>query len=254
MSVILTENLSKRYRGGTLALKNLNLEVRDSEVFGFIGPNGSGKSTTIHLLLNFIRPSSGSALLFGEPVIGAMHRKRLGYVPESINLHTYHTGRSLLNFYGQLSGLKSLRLKRRVEELLEFVGLYDDANRRISKYSKGMLQRLGLAQALLHDPELLIFDEPTSNMDPVGRREFREMVLNLKKQGRTVFISSHILSELGAMCDRVAIMQFGELKRLEDLRTWDEVDDSSLEKLFFDTIETERTDLTPSRQSEGSDQ
>ncbi|MCY3883760.1 MAG: ABC transporter ATP-binding protein [Gammaproteobacteria bacterium] len=254
MSVIFTENLSKRYKGGTLALKNLNLEVRESEVFGFIGPNGSGKSTTIHLLLNFIRPSGGSAQLFGEPVIGARHRKRLGYVPETISLHTYHNGRGLLNFYGQLSGLKSLRLKRRIEEVLQFVGLQNDAKRRVSKYSKGMLQRLGLAQALLHDPELLIFDEPTSNMDPVGRREFRELVLDLKKQGRTVFISSHILSELGAVCDRVAIMQSGELKRLEDLRTWNDVDDSSLEKLFFDTIEQERTDQASSHQSESSDQ
>lgn len=254
MSVILTENLSKRYKGGTLALKNLNLEVRESEVFGFIGPNGSGKSTTIHLLLNFIRPSSGSALLFGEPVIGAKHRRRLGYVPESINLHTYHTGRSLLNLYGQLSGLKSVQLKRSVEELLEFVGLQNDAKRKVSKYSKGMLQRLGLAQALLHDPELLIFDEPTSNMDPVGRREFREMVLGLKKQGRTVFISSHILSELGAVCDRVAIMQSGELKRLEDLRSWGEVDDSSLEKLFFETIELDSSEQVPSHQSDSSDQ
>jgi ABC-2 type transport system ATP-binding protein len=239
LSVILTEKLSKTYGSRTVALTDLDLEVRESEVFGYIGPNGSGKFTTIHLLLNFIRPSGGTAQLFGEPVTGSKHRRRLGYVPESINLHTYHTGRSLLKYYGQLSGLKRDRLDRRIEELLEYVGLQKDAKRRVSKYSKGMVQRLGLAQALLHDPELLILDEPTSNMDPVGRRAFRELVLDLKKQGKTVFISSHILSELGAVCDRVAILQGGTLRRLEDLQTWDEVSDRSLEQIFFKTIESE---------------
>lgn len=241
MSVILTENLSKTYGGRTVALTDLDLEVHESEVFGFIGPNGSGKSTTIHLLLNFIRPTSGTALLFGEQVTGSRHRRRLGYVPESINVHTYHTGHSLLKYYGQLSGLESPGLTRRIEELLEYVGLQEVARRKVSKYSKGMVQRLGLAQALMNDPELLILDEPTSNMDPVGRREFRELVLDMKKQGKTVFISSHILSELGAVCDRVAILQRGVLKRIEDLRTWDDANDHSLEELFFATIDREET-------------
>ena len=239
MSVILTEKLSKTYGGRTVALTDLDLEVRESEVFGFIGPNGSGKSTTIHLLLNFIRPTAGTAQLFGEPVTGSRHRGRIGYVPESINLHTYHTGRSLLKFYGQLTGLKARHLTQQIEELLEYVGLQEVAQRRVGKYSKGMVQRLGLAQALLHDPELLILDEPTSNMDPVGRREFRELVLDMKTKGKTVFISSHILSELGAVCDRVAILQRGVLKRVEDLRTWDEANDHSLEELFFETIDQE---------------
>lgn len=239
MSVILTEKLSKTYGNRTVALTDLDLEVRESEVFGLIGPNGSGKSTTIHLLLNFIRPSSGTARLFGEPVTGFKHRQRLGYVPESINLHMYHTGPSLLKYYGQLSGLRPRALSQRIEELLEYVGLDDVPKRRVIKYSKGMKQRLGLAQSLLHDPDLLILDEPTSNMDPVGRREFRELVLDLKKKGKTVFISSHILSELGAVCDRVAILQQGILKRVEDLRTWDEANDDSLEELFFKTIDGE---------------
>ena len=239
MSVILTEKLSKTYGGRTVALTDLDLEVRESEVFGLIGPNGSGKSTTIHLLLNFIRPSGGTAQVFGEPVTGTKHRQRLGYVPESINLHMYHTGPSLLRYYGQLSGLLPRHLSGRIEELLEYVGLDDVANRKVRKYSKGMKQRLGLAQALLHDPDLLILDEPTSNMDPVGRREFRELVLDLKKKGKTVFISSHILSELGAVCDRVAILQGGILKRVEDLRTWEEANDHTLEELFFQTIDRE---------------
>ena len=239
MSVILTEKLSKTYGGRTVALTDLDLEVHESEVFGFIGPNGSGKSTTIHLLLNFIRPTSGTALLFGEQVAGSRHRRRLGYVPESINVHTYHTGYSLLKYYGQLSGLKSPGLTGRIDELLEYVGLQEAARRKVSKYSKGMVQRLGLAQALMNDPELLILDEPTSNMDPVGRREFRELVLDMKKQGKTVFISSHILSELGAVCDRVAILQHGVLKRIEDLSTWNDANDHSLEELFFATIDRE---------------
>lgn len=154
-------------------------------------------------------------------------------------MHTYHTGHSLLKYYGQLSGLKSPFLTRRIDELLEYVDLQEVAKRKVSKYSKGMVQRLGLAQALMNDPELLILDEPTSNMDPVGRREFRELVLDLKKQGKTVFISSHILSELGAVCDRVAILQSGVLKRVEDLRTWDDANDHSLEELFFATIDRE---------------
>lgn len=239
MSVILTDKLSKTYGGRTVALTDLDLEVRESEVFGLIGPNGSGKSTTIHLLLNFIRPSGGTAQLFGESVTGSKHRDRLGYVPESINLHSYHTGPSLLKYYGQLSGFAPHRLSERIEELLDYVGLGDVPKRRLKKYSKGMKQRLGLAQALLHDPELLILDEPTSNMDPVGRREFRELVLDMKKKGKTVFISSHILSELGAVCDRVAILQRGILKRVEDLRTWDEASDQTLEELFFQTIDQE---------------
>ena len=237
MNVIRTENLAKTYRGGTVALKGLDLEVNAAEVFGFIGPNGAGKSTTIQLLLNFIRPSEGKAFMFGQPVHETQHRARLGYLPESINIHTYYTGASLLRYYARLAGLPSTQAKQRVEELLELAGLEDVAKKKVSKYSKGMTQRLGLAQAMLSDPELLILDEPTSNLDPVGRREFRDIVLELKKRGKTVFISSHILAELGTVCDRVAILQRGELKRLENLRTWDDASDRTLEELFFEVID-----------------
>ncbi len=242
MSAIRTQGLSKTYKGGTQALKELDLEVNAAEVFGFIGPNGAGKSTTIQLLLNFIQPDSGTALLFDRPVAGTDHRKRLGYLPESVNLHTYYTGRRLLEFYAGLSGVASADRAQRAEEMLNLVSLQDAADRKISKYSKGMVQRLGLAQALMSDPELLILDEPTSNLDPVGRRDFRDIVLKLKKQGKTVFISSHILSEVGSVCDRVAILHGGELKRLEDLRTWEEVSTQALEDLFFDVIGGGRTE------------
>lgn len=236
MSIIRTDKLSKTYKGGAEALKGLDLEVEAAEVFGFIGPNGAGKSTTIQLLLNFIRPDTGSALLFGQAVKATDHRKRLGYLPESVNLHTYYTGRRLLEFYAALSGVAAAKRAQRAEEMLDLVSLQDAADRRISKYSKGMVQRLGLAQALMNDPELLILDEPTSNLDPVGRRDFRDIVLKLKERGKTVFISSHILSEVGSVCDRVAILHNGELKRLEDLRSWEEVSTRALEDLFFDVI------------------
>ena len=241
MSVIRTENLAKTYKGGTVALKGLDLHVNAAEVFGFIGPNGAGKSTTIQLLLNFIAPDHGRALLFDQPVTRMENRRRLGYLPESVNLHTYYTGRRLLEFYGGLVGLEPSDRVRGAKELLKLVGLQDAADRKVSKYSKGMVQRLGLAQALINDPDLLILDEPTSNLDPVGRRDFCDIVLRLKEQGKTVFISSHILSEVGTVCDRVAILHEGELKRLEDLREWGEVSTKALEDLFFDTIGKDRT-------------
>lgn len=240
MSVIRTENLAKTYKGGAAALRGLDLQVNAGEVFGFIGPNGAGKSTTIQLLLNFIRPNEGTAFLFDQPVSGTDHRTRLGYLPESVNLHTYYTGRRLLEFYAGLAGVPTAQRAARAAELLSLVSLQESADRKVSKYSKGMVQRLGLAQALVNDPELLILDEPTSNLDPVGRRDFRDIMLQMKKKGKTVFISSHILSEVGSVCDRVAILHEGELKRLENLREWGEVTTRSLEDLFFDTIGSRR--------------
>ena len=217
MSVIRAEKLGKTYRGGTVALRGLDLEVRAGEVFGFLGPNGAGKSTTIELLLNFIRPSTGAAYLFGEPVTCAQTRQGLGYLPESVNLHSYYGGRRLLEFYAGLLGLEGADRSRRATELLERLGLREAAERKISHYSKGMLQRLGMAQALINDPELLILDEPTSNLDPVARRDFRDILLDLKARGKTVFICSHILSEVESVCDRVAILQQGQLKRVGTL-------------------------------------
>ncbi len=214
MSIIRTENLGKVYKRGTTALNGLDLEVHPGEVFGFLGPNGAGKSTTIQLLLNFIRPTTGTAFLFDQPVTCTESREKLGYLPESVNLQTYYSGQRLLEFHAGLSGIEAGARSQRAAELLERVGLQDAAGKAVSQYSKGMLQRLGLAQALINDPELLILDEPTSNLDPVGRRDFREILLDCKARGKTVFICSHILSEVESVCDRVAILKQGILDRI----------------------------------------
>ena len=222
MSAIRTEHLSKTYGSGfnreaTTALQGLNLEVREGEIFGFLGPNGAGKTTTIHLLLNLMRPTSGQAFLFDRPVTETDIHRRLGYLPESVNLHDYYTGRALLNFYAELGGVPAGNRSARINELLKLMKLEEAADKRVAKYSKGMAQRLGFAQALLHYPDLLILDEPTASLDPVGRKEFRDILLDLKHRGKTVFISSHILSEVETICDRVAILQKGELKRMGTL-------------------------------------
>jgi ABC-2 type transport system ATP-binding protein len=219
MSAIRIENLSKTYsRSATPAVRMLNLEVKEGEIFGFLGPNGAGKTSTIHLLLNLIRPTGGAAWLFDRPVGEMEVHRRLGYLPESINLHDYYRGRGLLNFYAALCGVPPDARPARVAELLKLLNLEDAAEKRVSKYSKGMVQRIGFAQALLHDPDLLILDEPTASLDPVGRKEFRDILLELKRRGKTVFISSHILSEVETVCDRVAILQNGELKRMGTLQ------------------------------------
>lgn len=224
MAAIQIENLEKWYsnllfeREDAPALKGLSLEVREGETFGFLGPNGAGKTTTILLLLNLIRPTSGRALLFGEPVTDSRIHHRLGYLPESVNLHDYYTGHGLLEFYATLLNVPVERRGPRIAELLKLLRLEDAAYKSVSKYSKGMLQRLGFAQAMLHDPDLLILDEPTASLDPVGRKEFRDILVELKRRGKTIFISSHILSEVESVCDRVAILQKGELKRVGTLQ------------------------------------
>jgi ABC-2 type transport system ATP-binding protein len=223
MTAIRTENLGKTYGAGwsgseTIAVRALNLEVKEGEIFGFLGPNGAGKTSTIHLLLNFIRPTSGAAYLFDRPVAETEVHRRLGYLPESISLHDYYGGRTLLDFYAALCGVSAAARPGRVAELLKLLNLEEAAEKVVSKYSKGMAQRIGFAQAMLHDPDLLILDEPTASLDPVGRKEFRDILLQLKQRGKTVFISSHILSEVESVCDRVAILQNGELKRVGTLQ------------------------------------
>ena len=219
MSAIRIENLSKTYsRCATPAVRRLNLEVKEGEIFGFLGPNGAGKTSTIHLLLNLIRPTSGAAYLFDRPVTETEVHRRLGYLPESISLHDYYRGKGLLEFYAALCGVSPDSRPARVAELLKLMNLEDASGKVVSKYSKGMMQRIGFAQAMLHDPDLLILDEPTASLDPVGRKEFRDILLELKRRGKTVFISSHILSEVESVCDRVAILQNGELKRVGTLQ------------------------------------
>jgi len=224
MAAITTRNLSKTYGGGlrdpgdTVALAGLDLEVHEGEVFGFLGPNGAGKTTTINLLLNFTQPTAGEAFVLDRPVADSQVRSRMGYMPESVNLHDYYRGRKLLEFYAGLAGVAQELRAERIDRLLRLVNLEDAADKRVSKYSKGMAQRMGLAQALLGDPDLLILDEPTASLDPVGRKEFRDILQELKLQGKTVFISSHILSEVESVCDRVAIVQKGVLKRIGTLQ------------------------------------
>jgi len=224
MAAILVQDLCKTYTGAfrhsreTVALNKLTLEVKEGEIFGFLGPNGAGKTTTIHLLLNLARPTGGSAFLFDRPVSETAVHRRLGYMPESVNLHDYYRGRKLLEFYAGLAGIPRGSRSAQVTELLGLVKLEDAADKAVAKYSKGMTQRLGFAQAMLGDPDLLILDEPTASLDPVGRKEFRDILVELKRRGKTIFISSHILSEVESLCDRVAILQKGELKRMGTLQ------------------------------------
>jgi ABC-2 type transport system ATP-binding protein len=224
MAAIYTEKLEKSYvrfmggRAETNALKGLNLEVKEGETFGFLGPNGAGKTTTILLLLNLIRPTAGHVRLFDSTAADSSVHRRLGYLPESVNLHDYYTGRGLLEFYAALLKVPFSIREARIAELLRLLRLEEAAGKYVSKYSKGMLQRLGFAQAMLHDPDLLILDEPTASLDPIGRKEFRDILLELKRRGKTIFISSHILSEVETVCDRVAILEKGELKRIGTLQ------------------------------------
>jgi len=201
-----------RFRGREIrAVSNLTLCVPQGVKFGLLGPNGAGKTTFVKMLLSAVNPTSGSAALFGKDARDPDARRPVGYLPENHRFPTYLSGRGMLDFYGALSGLDAHRRKQRIPQLLELVGLKDWGDVRIKKYSKGMLQRLGLAQALIHRPRLLILDEPTDGVDPVGRREIRDILNGLTGTGVTVFINSHLLSEVESFCEYVAILSKGEL-------------------------------------------
>lgn len=193
------------------ALQKLNLNVAQGEVYGFIGPNGAGKTTTIHVLLGFIAATSGTAAIFGEDVRRSIARRRIGYMSEHPQMYRFLTGRELLIMMGQLFGLRGGFLARKTAELLDLIGLSDAADRRIAGYSRGMMQRIALAQALINDPDLIILDEPTSGFDPLGRIEIRKIIAGLRAAGKTVFFSSHELSEVERVCDRVGIIARGRL-------------------------------------------
>ncbi len=193
-------------------LRGLSLEIREGEIFGFIGTNGAGKTTTIKLALGLIRPDAGRIRLFGEDAASPEPRRRVGFLPENPYLYDYLTGAEFLDFHGRLFGLSAPERRRRVSELLERVGLGNRGERQLRHYSKGMLQRIGLAQALINDPDLVILDEPMSGLDPIGRREVRDIILDLKARGRTVFFSTHILSDTELICDRVGILVKGSLR------------------------------------------
>ncbi|MDR0534391.1 MAG: ABC transporter ATP-binding protein [Verrucomicrobiales bacterium] len=193
-----------------LALDGLDMQVRRGEVFGLLGPNGSGKSTTMKLILGLIRPTSGMIKVFGEPSGSLASRRQLGFLPENPYFPGFLSAREVLNYYGKLVDLCGKQLRERVEELIELVGLPLAADRALKTYSKGMLQRIGLAQALLHDPDLLLLDEPTAGVDPIGSRQIRDLILALKKRGKTIIFSSHLLEQVQEVSDRVIILHRGK--------------------------------------------
>ena len=218
MHAIEINGFQKTYRVGfwfqeqKVGLKNLNLSVNEAETFGFLGPNGAGKTTTLKLLMGLISPTAGSAKILGRDWRDPEIKKRIGFLPEQPYFYDHLTPRELLDYYGRLSGLPSRERKLRVPKMIERVGLADSADVQLRKFSKGMLQRIGIAQAILHDPAVVFLDEPMSGLDPIGRKEVRDLIQSFKLEGKTVFFSTHILSDAEALCDRVAVMHQGELR------------------------------------------
>jgi ABC-2 type transport system ATP-binding protein len=217
--VIETRSLTKIYRDfwgrqKVRALNALDLEIRRGEIFGLLGPNGSGKSTTIKLLLGLLFPTSGQALVFGKEATEVTKNERIGYLPEESYLYRFLNAEETLDFYGRLFDMPSETRRRRADELIEMVGLNWARRRQLREYSKGMTRRIGLAQALINDPELILLDEPTSGLDPIGTREMKDLILRLRDQGKTILMSSHLLPDVQDVCDRIAILHQGELKEL----------------------------------------
>jgi ABC-2 type transport system ATP-binding protein len=217
--VVETRNLSKIYRDfwgrqKVRALKALDLEVRRGEIFGLLGPNGSGKTTTIKLLLGLLFPTSGEALVFGRPATDVSKNERIGYLPEESYLYRFLNAEETLDFYGRLFDMPGAVRRQRTQELIDLVGLRWAKRRQLREYSKGMTRRIGLAQALVNDPELIVLDEPTSGLDPIGTREIKDLILKLRDQGKTVLMCSHLLPDVQDVCDRIAILYQGELKEL----------------------------------------
>ncbi|MEI6338231.1 MAG: ABC transporter ATP-binding protein [Verrucomicrobiota bacterium] len=205
-----------------VAVKNLNLEVPEGQVYGLLGPNGSGKSTTLKILLGLVTPNQGESKIFGQDSRDYRSHSEVGFLPENPYFYKYLTAVETLRFYGKICGMGGKALDVRIEELLALVGLEDARHRRVGGYSKGMLQRIGLAQALIQDPRLLVLDEPTAGVDPLGSRQIRDLILELKKRGKTVLLTSHLLEQVQEVCDRVGIMARGEMMRegrLEELVT-----------------------------------
>ncbi len=243
MEVIRTTGLTKEYIHGVeqakiKALDGLNLEVQEGEVFGFLGPNGAGKTTTIKILVGLMRPTSGTARLFGQEISNSSIRSKIGFLPETPFFYEYLTGFEILSFYGKLFSLPKNEIRERVDALLNQVGLTSSAHLQLRKFSKGMLQRIGIAQALINNPELIILDEPMSGLDPIGRREMRELILTLKAQGKTLFFSSHIIHDVEMICDRVGILAKGKLLqvgRLDEVREGNE----TLEECFIRLVQKE---------------
>jgi ABC-2 type transport system ATP-binding protein len=217
-TAIHVEQLTKSYTEGLLfrkrhhALRGVSLEVKPGEVFGLLGPNGAGKTTLIKILLGILHANQGKATVLDLNAGSKAARRKIGYLPENLIFPRHHTARSALYFYGRLSELSDSEIRRKEDELFQLVDLTGRQNEAVRRYSKGMRQRLGLAQAMLHDPDLLILDEPTDGLDPMGRSQIRDLLTKLKERGKTVFLNSHILQEVELICDRVAIMALGEIR------------------------------------------
>lgn len=223
--IVEARNLAKTYRdfwgrSKKVALKPLDLEIRRGEIFGLLGPNGSGKTTTMKLLLGLIFPTSGEAFVFGKDATDVSKNERIGYLPEESYLYKFLDAEETLDFYGRLFDMPPDERKRRAAALIKRVGLERDRKRQLREYSKGMTRRIGVAQALINDPELVILDEPTSGLDPIGTREMKDLIIELREKGKTVIMSSHLLADVEDVCDRIAVLHQGELKelgRVEDL-------------------------------------
>jgi ABC-2 type transport system ATP-binding protein len=216
VTTIKIEQLGKIYRKGlrqqrVVAVQDLNLSVADGEIFGFIGPNGAGKSTTIKILCDLIRPTMGKAAIMGINVQKPEARRQIGYLPENPSYYAYLSGWELLHFYGAIHGINDDLLSDRADKLLEMLDLADAAHRPLRTYSKGMVQRTGIAAALIHDPLVLIFDEPMSGLDPIGRKLVGDLMVRLRQQGKTIFFSTHILADVETICDRIGVISQGQL-------------------------------------------
>ncbi len=213
-----TNNLRKEF-AENVAVRGLTLQVEQGEVFGFLGPNGAGKTTSIKMLLGLVAPTAGTARLLGAPLGDRAARAKMGFLPEHFRFHDWLTANEFLNLHGQLYGMDTARLRVRVLELLDLVKLTPFRHKQLRTFSKGMLQRIGLAQALLNDPALVFLDEPTSGLDPVGRRLVRDIIADLRARGTTIFLNSHLLSEVEITCNRVAFIKHGEVVRVSELKT-----------------------------------
>jgi ABC-2 type transport system ATP-binding protein len=215
--IVRIENIVKDFRPGfglrkKRVLHGISFSVREGEIFGFVGPNGAGKTTTLKVLLGLIRATSGETSILGHAVHETAFRRQIGFLPENPYFYTFLTGRETLHFYAKLSGVAGPRRSQRVDSLLDLVGLSRAADSRLQTYSKGMLQRLGIAQALVHDPNIVFLDEPMSGLDPIGRVEIRDLILRLRAEGKTVFMSTHILHDVEMLCDHVAIIVDGRIR------------------------------------------
>ena len=218
-TILSVKGLEKTFRSGLLrnkgfqALKGIDLEVGRGQVFGLLGPNGAGKTTMVKILLDLVRGYRGEARVFGEPPSNPQTRRRVGYLPEAHRMPSYLTGWQVMILFGMLAGHPKKEVEKRAAKILDQVGMLNDCRRKVREYSKGMQQRLGLAQAMVHDPELIFLDEPTDGVDPIGRKKIREMVIDLKQRGATIFINSHLLNEVEMICDQVVILHQGKILR-----------------------------------------